>query len=419
MRHAFILLALVVPSLHGLYAQSFQLDRVEVEGLDRTHRSFFNGIAHVGAGDSTDVAALEEMRKWLVLQPAFNVVEYTLDTVGQKQVLRWQVEEARTILPYVGLWSSDDITTVLAGLSEFNLLGRGISVGAFYQYNLRHSLGLFYRHPFLLGQFGTELSYTLWNSYEPLYKGPATAFYDYSNSSVNATLLYMPNRRQEWQAGLSLFREQYALGTVSEEDRPLFPRQLDINKLGIRLNHLYRGAVPRYFYWSGFSVDTYAQVVLDEFGTDPFYIIRQSLRYYRRSGERGNIALRLLWGLSSNVNSPFAPFALDNHISIRGVGDRIDRGTGVLTLNTEYRHMFYESNVLGLQGVGFVDVGSWRLPGGPLSDFVEPDVIRLHAGLGARLILKQFYNTVLSVDYGHSLRRDGVGGFVMGLGQYF
>lgn len=419
MRYGFSFIAIIALSLPCLRAQSFQVDRVEVEGLDRTHRSFFEGIAQVGAGDSTNTAALEEIRKWLVLQPAFNVASYTVDTAGQERVLRWQMEEARTILPYVGLWSSDDITTVLAGLSEFNFLGRGISIGAFYQYNLRHSLGLFYRHPFLLKGFGAELSYTLWNSYEPLYKGAATAFYDYSNSSVNATLLYMPRRRHEWQAGVSLFREQYALGTVSEEDRPLFPGRLDIDKLGIRLNHFYRGAVPHYFYWSGFSVDTYAQVVLDELGSDPFYIIRQSLRYYKRTGQRGNIALRLLWGLSSNVNTPFAPFALDNHISIRGVGDRIDRGTGMLTLNAEYRHTFYESGRLGLQGVGFVDVGSWRLPGGGLSDFTDPEVIRLHAGLGARLVLKQFYNTVFAVDYGHSLRRGGVGGFVMGLGQYF
>lgn len=405
--------------LANLQAQGLSLRSVEVEGLERTHRGFFDGIAGARPGDTVSYEALEEMRRWLVLQPAFNAVAYQLDTTSAGVHLRWETDEAKTVLPYVGLWSSDDITTVIGGLSEFNFLGRGISVGAYYQYNLRHSLGLFYRHPFLVGKFGAELSYTLWNSYEPLYKGPATAWYDYSNSSLNATAFFTPTRRQEYQAGVSLFQEAYRLGTVADEDRPLFPSELDIGKLGIRLNHFYRGAVPHYFYWSGLSVDTYTQVVLDELGSDPFYIIRQAWKYYRRTGKRGNWALRFIWGLSTNVNTPFAPFALDNHISVRGVGDRIDRGTGMLTLNTEYRHTLVETEQIGVQAVGFLDAGSWRLPGGTFGDFADPDVIRVHGGVGGRFILKQFYNTVFSVDYGHSLRGTGLGGFVLGLGQYF
>ncbi len=382
-------LSLFLFSLPALRAQGMVLQSVETEGLKRTHPGFFYGIADASPGDTVTYEALEEMRRWLVLQPAFNAVAYHLDT------------------------------TVIGGISEFNFLGRGISVGAYYQYNLRHSLGLFYRHPFLVGKFGAEVSYTLWNSYEPLYKGPATAWYDYSNSSLNATAFFTPTRRQEYQVGISLFQEGYRLGTVAEEDRPLFPRELDIGKLGIRANHFYRGAVPHYFYWSGLSVDTYSQVVLDELGSEPFYIIRQAWKYYRRAGERGNWALRFIWGLSTNVNTPFAPFALDNHISIRGVGDRIDRGTGMLTLNTEYRYTLLENSQIGLQAVGFVDAGSWRLPGGTFSDFADPEIIRLHGGVGGRFILKQFYNTVFSADYGHSLRGTGMGGFVLGLGQYF
>lgn len=412
-------LSLFLLSLPALRAQGMVLQSVETEGLKRTHPGFFYGIAGASPGNTVTWEALEEMRRWLVLQPAFNAVAYHLDTTDSGLHLRWETDEAKTVLPYAGLWSSNDITTVIGGLSEFNFLGRGISVGAYYQYNLRHSLGLFYRHPFLVGKLGAEVSYTLWNSYEPLYKGPATAWYDYSNSSLNATAFFTPTRRQEYQVGISLFQEGYRLGTVAEEDRPLFPRELDIGKLGIRANHFYRGAVPHYFYWSGLSVDTYSQVVLDELGSEPFYIIRQAWKYYRRTGKRGNWALRFIWGLSTNVNTPFAPFALDNHISIRGVGDRIDRGTGMLTFNTEYRYTLLENRQIGLQAVGFVDAGSWRLPGGTFSDFADPEIIRLHGGVGGRFILKQFYNTVFSADYGHSLLGTGVGGFVLGLGQYF
>ena len=66
-----------------------------------------------------------------------------------------------------------------------------------------------------------------------------------------------------------------------------------------------------------------------------------------------------------------------------------------------------------------MDAGSWRLPVSTFSDFSDPERIRLHGGVGGRFILKQFYNTVFSADYGHSLLGTGVGGFVLGLGQYF
>jgi hypothetical protein len=41
--------------------------------------------------------------------------------------------------------------------------------------------------------------------------------------------------------------------------------------------------------------------------------------------------------LASNSKSPFAPLRFNN-INLRGVGNIIDRGTGTVVLNSEYRH---------------------------------------------------------------------------------
>jgi hypothetical protein len=60
--------------------------------------------------------------------------------------------------------------------------------------------------------------------------------------------------------------------------------------------------------------------------------------YFKRVGAKGNWANRLRLGLASNDNTPFAPFALDNNVNLRGVGILVDRGTGSFVLNTEYRH---------------------------------------------------------------------------------
>ena len=72
-------LSLVLLSLPVLRAQGMVLQSVEAEGLKRTHPGFFYGIAGAAPGDTITLEALEEMRRWLVLQPAFNAVAYHLD----------------------------------------------------------------------------------------------------------------------------------------------------------------------------------------------------------------------------------------------------------------------------------------------------------------------------------------------------
>jgi hypothetical protein len=51
--------------------------------------------------------------------------------------------------------------------------------------------------------------------------------------------------------------------------------------------------------------------------------------------------LQTATGFGINSKSPFAPFAVDNNINLRGVGNIIDRGTGTVVLK-EYRHTLFE-----------------------------------------------------------------------------
>ena len=136
-------------------------------------------------------------------------------------------------------------------------------------------------------------------------------------------------------------------------------------------------------------------------------------------GKNGNWANRLRIGFSSNVDSPFAPFAVDNNLNIRGVGNVIDRGTGAIVLNTEYRHTIYDKKWFVLQGNVFVDGGSWRNPGGDLGDFGDSENLRIYPGVGVRFIHKRIFNTVFRIDYGYGITKDATNGFVFGIGQYF
>lgn len=95
---------------------------------------------------------------------------------------------------------------------------------------------------------------------------------------------------------------------------------------------------------SGAHHETTARTVLTSGKQQPFFTAWHDFRYYRLLGRRGNVAGRLRAGLSSNGNTPFAPFVLDSQVNIRGSGNRIDRGTAQLILNLEYRHSVWWDN---------------------------------------------------------------------------
>ena len=106
-------------------------------------------------------------------------------------------------------------------------------------------------------------------------------------------------------------------------------------------------------------------------------------------------------------------------MNIRGVGNTIDRGTGAIVLNTEYRQTLLEKDWFVLQSNVFVDAGSWRNPGGKLGDFSKADNIRIHPGVGLRLMHKRIYNAIFRIDYGYGITKNDARGFVFGIGQYF
>ena len=120
-------------------------------------------------------------------------------------------------------------------------------------------------------------------------------------------------------------------------------------------------------------------------------------------------------------NSPFAPFVLDSQVNIRGSGNRIDRGTAQLILNLEYRHTVWmdRRERFAAQVVGFSDLGTWRNPGGELSDLVASENIRHFVGAGLRVLSLKAYNAALRVDYGVDVRNTKQRGVVLGFGQYF
>ena len=135
--------------------------------------------------------------------------------------------------------------------------------------------------------------------------------------------------------------------------------------------------------------------------------------------DRDTSLARFRFGISTNTNTPFAPFVLDSQVNIRGSGNRIDRGTAAFILNLEYRQTVFDLANFAGQIVAFSDAGTWRNPGGSFKDLLDRDNFRHFVGGGVRLIYKRAFNAIFRLDYGIDLFDFQQRGFVVGLGQYF
>lgn len=403
--------------LVGFQVNAQTIQSIRYEGLEKTRSSFVDKIILTQEGQTLDSLRIARDVQNLIRLPSFANVRYQVltDSLGDSHLLL-QFEENKTIIPYLALWTSVRQVAFRAGISEFNLLGQNMSLSVFYQFNGFHSWGIHYEAPFLFSKkWGIDVNSYQFTSEEPLFFKNKSANYRYSNLGIEANILYQPHFNHRFKLGLNPFLERYLYlsGAISEN----VPQFAEKQKLLLKLTYEYNNLHYHYYLLKGIKIKAYYQQILIP---DKFQIFWTDVHLYQRNKEKGNFASRLRFGLSTNSDSPFAPFSLDNNLNIRGIGNIIDRGTGVVVINAEYRHTFYEKKWFALQGNFFIDAGSWRNLGGKLSDLSQFENTEIYSGIGLRLIHKFFYGMALRVDYGFDLKdplhRQGL---TFGIGQYF
>lgn len=218
------------------------------------------------------------------------------------------------------------------------------------------------------------------------------------------------------EIGLGFINEEFThtMPNMYKDSPEIFTQE----KVSLKTTHKFNYLNYNSFYLNGWAntlniVGTYE--LNDQI---PFISIFNDIRIFKTLAFKGNLAIRHRIGISSNTNVFLAPFVLDSYYNIRGIGNRIDRGTASFVINVEYRQALWENNTWGVQVVTFCDSGTWRKSGGKLSDMARTDNMLVFAGLGARLIYKKAHNVILRLDYGWGIK--GVGsGFIFGIGQYF
>lgn len=406
-------------------AYSFSQEKVildlKVQGNKKLKTSFVNKITKAGAGVVLDSLVLEEDIKRLKRLPGVAHAYYQVfPSHENKYNVFYNIEENFTIIPSVNVYTTNEGEFAYRlGLFDFNALGQNITFGGFYQKDIFSSYGINLKAPFLFSrEFGLALNHQDLSTQEPVFFDNTTSDYRYRNKSYEVLALYQRNFKNRFEFGVNYFLEEYDY--LSGATNPNVPQVLSVKKVLYKGVYVHNNLDYYYQYVSGFKSIFNLQYVTSTSDDLPEFIIGwNDFQYYKRVGSKGNWASRLRIGFSSNDNTPFAPFSVDNNLNIRGVGNTIDRGTGAVVINTEYRHTVYEKGWFALQGNAFVDAGSWRNPGGDFGNFGNSDNIRIYPGLGLRFIHKSIFNAIFRIDYGFGVTNKDTQGLVFGIGQYF
>lgn len=410
------------------HAQEKTISKIEIEGLKKTKESFLRRLIKVKEGSAydslkiaTDIDRLNRLAG--IANAAFKIEE----NATADYTLTYTIVENFTIIPGIRLSeaNNDEDTAFRLSAFEFNLFGRNQIIGGFYARDVFDSYGLFWEAPFLFSnKFGFGINYQDNVTFEPIFVDDDLDNgndYRFQNKTFQAFLSYEFNFHNRAELGVLIGDQDYDL-QENEIDILELPNQLSATNVSVTGEYEYNALDISYQYTSGYRNQSNIQYIFNSGGEgflEDALVITNDLEYFTRIGKRGNWANRLRLSYTSNDDSPFAPFSLDNQVNIRGVGNKVDRGTASIVINTEYRHTLYERDWFVIQSNAFIDAGTWRTPGNDFDQLFDGDSVRFFPGVGLRFIHKRIFNAVIRLDYGFGIGNDSTNGLVFGIGQFF
>lgn len=403
-----------------VFSQLNTINEVTFSSLKKTKVSFLTNCIQTKSNTVLDSLKIKNDIQFLENLDGISNVEFTVTKIALESYnVNFDIKENISLIPTISIWTNNDNLAYRLGVYDFNFLGKNNTLGGFYQLNKNHSYGLTFKAPNLFtNSVGLALNLQSLSTQEPIFLKTGLANYDYRNSAAEIMALYQYDFKNAFKLGFSFFEESYKYVAGTQELN--VPTDLVVNKQMFKLIYNFNNLTYDYYIVKGIKNSFNAQCILTENDfQQKFLIAWNDFFYFKKLGSNGNWASRLRVGFSTNNNSPFAPFSVDNNVNIRGVGTIIDRGTGAVVLNTEFRKTLYEKKWFVIQGNAFVDSGTWRKPAGNFNDLIDSKNIKVYSGLGLRFIHKTIFDAVLRIDYGVGLTDNSTKGLVIGIGQYF
>lgn len=406
-----------------LQSQERKIISIEIEGLNKSKKSYIRKLILSQKNTILDSSLVKEDLIRLIREPAISHAYMSWDTLNNNNRLVYHIEENKTLIPAVDIWSTlDQQLAFHLGINEHNFLGRGYLTGVFYRKNIFDGFGVIFGNPNFGGtRFGIYGIAQKRNTFEPVETpNNSKAFYNYRFYSGDFKFDYKASILKTFSVGLGILQEDYSLEEGEASSK--IPNAFSTRKFLIKLNYDFNQLEQFYYYFSGIrNLVQLNNVWGTNFGNENFfYSLENETTFFKRIKSRGNWASRLKFGVSRNFETPFPAFVVDNNLNTRGAGNKVRRGGQITVINTEYRYTLLDRKVLAIQGNGFID-SSWILPsGGMLKEFFTKKNHNLYGGIGVRIIHKFIHTAILRIDFGFSLNNTTPSsGLVFGIGQYF
>ena len=402
-------------------SQQENVNSIEILGLEKSKKNYIQKLILSQKNTALDSTKVEEDLIRLIREPSISHAYFTWDTLNNKNQLIYHIEENKTLIPAIDIWSTlNQQVAFHLGINEHNFLGRGYLTGVFYRKNIFDGFGLIFGNPNFRGtRMGIYAIVQKRNTFEPVKTPNGTAFYNYRFTSSDFKFDFKPNILKTYSLGIGLLEENYTLEDGKESSQ--IPNTFTTQKFLFKLNFDFNRLEQFYYFFSGFrNLIQLNNVWGTNFGGEKyFYALENEATFFKSIKTKGNWASRLKIGVSRNFETPFPAFVIDNNLNTRGSGNKVKRGSQIAVINTEYRHTFLERKWLAIQGNGFID-SSWILPAGKEhKEIFTNKNHNLCSGIGIRFIHKFIHTAILRIDYGFSINNGSSKGLVFGIGQYF
>lgn len=390
---------------------------ISISGNTKTKSSFLQRFIYTSSGDQYDSLKINnDLRRLRTLPP---VMDAKIDTTHLDSgiVVEYKVAERMTIFPVGNFGITNDNFWIGVGAMESNLAGRGMYVYGFYRYNIDHTVHLIFRNQYIRGsKWGFELQTKNLPATEYIHADTAVK---YQYTDISAAGKYELCFENDLFFGTS-FRFRSAKYIINDEE---YTENISIGlrrSVVLFLRWEFQKLDIRHFYIHGWKNNLYAETVFTfKASNKNVLLFYDELRIYGRLGEKGNLALRILAGISNEEYVVFSPFIADSYYNFRGIGYRAFKGNTIGLINLEYRQTVFENHFGGIQSVLFSDTGTLLNHGSLSYDSSKHKRVYTFGGIGVRFIFKKAYNAILSIDYGMDLQNTTSGGWVFGWGQYF
>ncbi len=419
MKIAFQILILFVLMSVNLFSQT--ISHVKFEGLTHTKEDYLNRIIKCKQGmDYDSLIVAQDVQSLKNLNLFFSVNSKSIfNQTDSTYIVIFVIKEAKYLYPLIAISGFKDVLKIQAGVNHINWKGEHKTVGFLYQYYDRHSFSFYQKTPrHKNGKTGHSLTLSKYSTVEPLYFNQGKSFFNFDNYSFGLSGFYWLNNKINIELGGQLMYEKYVQKDTVQLDLPSM--RFEFYKYQIKSAFNFNSVNFLYERLNGIKYKFYTELIeTHNYPMASFLKLTSNISYYKTVNKRSNFAFHHQFGIATNNNSPFSPFVIDGFLNIRGVGNRIERGTAENIINIEYRHTILNKKYFTLQGIAFSDYGSIRDAGESIHQIFDFKNDYFYSGIGVRLHSKFFYKSIFRLDFGTNLQNINQNGFSFGVGQFF